>query len=243
MPKPNAGKHRPAAVVSGATKGLGRAIAEIFAANGFDLFVCARTAADLEAMQAAWAMSFPEQSLFATVADLSKKEDVLRFADAVHSRCTRLNVLVNNVGLFAPGTLIGEADGVLEQMIAANLYSAYHLTRALLPTMLPHRQGHIFNMCSTASLVVRPDSGAYSIAKFALEGFSKSLRAAMKKEGIKVTGLYPGSTWTASWEGADLPAERLMQASDIAKMVWAAYQLSDSAVVEELVLRPQLGDL
>lgn len=243
MPTPDTSNQRPTALITGGTKGLGRAIAEIFATNGFDLFVCARTAADLEAMQQAWAGAFPKQTLFTFKADLSKKDEVLRFAEAVRNRCSRLDVLVNNAGVFVPGTVVAEADGVLESMIAANLYSAYHLTRAILPIMTPHRQGHIFNMCSIASLIAYPNGGAYTIAKFALAGFSKSLREEMKKEGIKVTALYPGATWTDSWEGSGVPPERLMQASDIAKTVWAAYQLSDSAVVEDIVIRPQLGDL
>jgi len=236
-------EHSPSAVVTGATKGLGRAIAEQFAAKGFDLFVCARSAADLDAMQAHWATTYPGRQLFIQVADLSKKAHVLEFAEAVRRECPRLDVLVNNAGLFLPGSVIEEADGALEQMIASNLYSAYHLTRALLPLMRPHRQGHIFNMCSIASLAAYPNGGSYSIAKFALLGFSKNLRYELKTEGIKVTALLPGATWTESWEGAGFPPERLMQADDIAKMVWAAYQLSDAAVVEELVIRPQLGDL
>ncbi len=233
----------PTAVVTGATKGLGRAIAERFAANGFDLFVCARSATDLAAMQVHWETTYPGRELFTQTADLSKKAVVLQFAETVRRQWPRLDVLVNNAGLFIPGNVTEEADGALEQMIEVNLYSAYHLTRALLPTMLPYQNGHIFNMCSIASLGAYPNGGSYSIAKFALLGFSKNLRHELKTEGIKVTTLMPGATWTASWEGAGFPAERLMQADDIARMVWAAYQLSDAAVVEELIIRPQLGDL
>ncbi|MCB0532752.1 MAG: SDR family oxidoreductase [Saprospiraceae bacterium] len=233
----------PTAVVTGATKGLGRAIAELFAANGFDLFVCARSANDLADMQAHWEKTFPGRQLFTQAADLSKKAVVMQFAEAVRRQWSRIDVLVNNAGLFIPGNVTEEADGALEQMIEVNLYSAYHLTRALLPVMLPHQHGHIFNMCSIASLDAYPNGGSYSIAKFALLGFSKNLRNELKKEGIKVTTLIPGATWTDSWAGADFPADRLMQAADIAQMVWAAYQLSDAAVVEELIIRPQLGDL
>ncbi|MCB9333589.1 MAG: SDR family oxidoreductase [Lewinellaceae bacterium] len=233
----------PTAVVTGATKGLGRAIAELFAANGFDLFVCARSANDLADMQAHWEKTFPGRQLFTQAADLSKKAVVMQFAEAVRRQWSRIDVLVNNAGLFIPGNVTEEADGALEQMIEVNLYSAYHLTRALLPVMLPHQHGHIFNMCSIASLDAYPNGGSYSIAKFALLGFSKNLRHELKKEGIKVTTLIPGATWTDSWAGADFPADRLMQAADIAQMVWAAYQLSDAAVVEELIIRPQLGDL
>ncbi len=231
------------AVVTGGTKGLGRAISEILAANGFDLFVCSRTPADLEAMQRDWASAFPQRRLYTHSADLGNKDNVLRFAEVVHSRWSRLDVLVNNAGLFMPDTVSGESDEAFDFLMRVNLYSAYYLTRALLPLMRPHRRGHIFTMCSIASLHAYPNGGSYTMSKFALLGFTKALRAEMKTEGIRVTALLPGAAWSDSWQGVNLPVERLMQADDVAKMLWAAYQLSDSAVVEEILLRPQLGDL
>jgi short-subunit dehydrogenase len=231
------------AVVSGGTKGLGRAIAEIFAAKGFDVFVCARTAADLDAMEKHWTAAFPGRRLYTFPADMRHKTATWQFADAVRNQCSRVDVLVNNAGIFLPGAVSTEPDGALEDLIHINLYSAYHLTRALLPLMLPYRHGHIFNLCSIASLAAYPNGGSYTITKFALLGFSKALREEMKTKGIKVTALMPGATWSDSWRDADFPPDRLMQADDSAQTVWAAYRLSDSAVVEELVIRPQLGDL
>jgi len=231
------------AVITGATKGLGRAIAEIFAENGFDLCVCARTEADLEEMKAAWLERFPQVQLYTFPTDVSKKWEVLEFARFVRSTWAKVDAVVNNAGIFLPGAVSDEREGTLETLLETNLYSAYHLTRALLPVMLPHRSGHIFNMCSIASVVAYPNGGSYSISKFALHGFSKALREEMKPHGIKVTALLPGATWSDSWRGVDFPEDRLMQATDIAKMVWAAYTLSASAVVEDLVVRPQLGDL
>lgn len=230
-------------IVTGGTKGLGRAIAEIFAVNGFDVCVCARTQADLDAMRADWSRRFPDAQLLTQAADLSKKHDVFHFADFVRNHWSRVDVLVNNAGLFLPGNVSDEASGTLETLMETNLYSAYHLTRALLPMMLPQRSGHIFNMCSVASMMAYPNGGSYSISKFALLGFTKVLREEMKTKGIRVTALLPGAAWSDSWSGVDLPENRLMQASDVAKMVWAAYSLSDSAVLEEVILRPQLGDL
>lgn len=218
-------------------------MAEMFASNGFDLFVGARTEKDLDAMKTHWAQAFPECRIFALPVDFSKKNEVFRFADAVREHCSRIDVLINNAGIFIPGGVLEEADGVLEHMLAVNLHSAYHLTRALMPLMQPHRSGHIFNLCSIASLIAYPNGGSYTISKFALLGFSRSLREELKPHGIKVTALLPGAAWSDSWKGADFPVDRLMQAEDVAKMVWAAYQLSDSAVVEEILLRPQLGDL
>ena len=231
------------AVITGATKGLGRAIAEIFAQNGFDLCVCARTESDLDAMERDWATQFPEQKLHTFATDVSKKPEVLEFGAFVRSIWPNLDLLINNAGIFLPGKISEEREGTLETQLETNLYSAYHLTRALLPIMIPQGRGHIFNMCSIASFMAYPNGGSYSISKFALLGFSKVLREEMKPKGIKVTSIMPGAAWSDSWTGVDLPYERLMQAEDVAKAVWGCYGMSDSAVVEELILRPQLGDL
>jgi short-subunit dehydrogenase len=128
-------------------------------------------------------------------------------------------------------------------MMDTNLFSAYHLTRSLIEGMKNRKSGHIFNVCSTASIVAYPNGGSYCIAKFALLGMSKVLREEMKPHGIRVTSLLPGATFTASWEGVDLPEERFMPPQDVAEMVWAAYSLSPRSVVEEILLRPMLGDL
>lgn len=231
------------AVVTGATKGLGRAIAEIFAEKGFDLCVCARTEADLEAMKQDWVGRFPQQKLLTFPVDVSKKSELTEFGAFVRRAWPQLDVLVNNAGVFLPGKISEERDGTLETLLETNLFSAYHLTRALLPMMLPQQRGHIFNMCSIASIVAYPNGGSYSISKFALLGFSKVLREELKTTGLKVTSILPGAAWSDSWQGADFPNDRLMQATDVAKALWGCYDMSDTAVVEELILRPQLGDL
>jgi short-subunit dehydrogenase len=231
------------AVVTGATKGLGRAIAEVFAENGFDVCVCARTELDLYNMQATWATQFPSRRLHTFQADLSQTADVMAFSAFVRSTWHQLDVLVNNAGLYLPGTLMDKPTGTLEHLMALNLYSAYYLTEALLPMMVPFRKGYVFNMCSIASFLAYSNAALYSISKFALLGFSRSLREETKPYGIKVTAIMPGATWSDAWEGVALPPDRLMQPSDVAKAVWGCYTLSDAAVVEELLLRPQLGDL
>jgi short-subunit dehydrogenase len=109
--------------------------------------------------------------------------------------------------------------------------------------MIKQKSGHIFNICSIASLNAYANGGAYSISKFALLGFSKNLREEMKPNGIKVTAVLPGATMSASWKGASIDPNRIMEANDIATMVYAASQLSAQAVVEDIILRPQLGDL
>jgi short-subunit dehydrogenase len=128
-------------------------------------------------------------------------------------------------------------------MMKTNVYSAYYLSRFLVPSMIRRKSGHIFNMCSIASLKAYPYGGSYSITKYALAGLSANLRDELKKHGIKVTSLFPGAVYTASWDASGVDPDRIMKAEDIAKMVFASANLSPQACVEEIVIRPQLGDL
>ena len=109
--------------------------------------------------------------------------------------------------------------------------------------MMANKKGHIFNICSIASLHAYKNGGAYSISKHALLGFSRNLREELKPYNIKVSAVMPGAAYTASWEGAGVDPSRLMEAADIAVMIEAASRLSPQACVEEIILRPQLGDL
>ena len=234
---------RKTAVITGATKGIGRAISEYLAKEGYDLAVNARSQDDLEQMKIDIEKSDPEVTVHIRATDMSVKTQVLEFGKWALDTLTQIDVLVNNAGIFIPGELCNEEEGALESMINTNLYSAYYLTRSLISSMKDKKQGHIFNMCSIASKIAYPNGGSYSISKFALLGFSKVLREELKDHGIKVVSILPGATWSNSWKGVDLPTARLMQATDIAEAVISATRMSPSAVVEEIILRPQLGDL
>ena len=99
------------------------------------------------------------------------------------------------------------------------------------------------NICSVASLKAYPNGGAYSISKFALAGFTKNLREEMKDKGIKVTAIYPGAAYTDSWAKSGIERSRFMEADDVAATIFGLTQLSPKAVVEEIIMRPQLGDI
>ena len=231
------------AVITGATKGIGKAIAEVLATDGYDLMICSRTEEDLEALKTDFSLRFPYIKVTAHVVDMGVKSEVIRFGNQIKEDWQRVDVLVNNAGLFIPGAVIEEEDGNIERMIEMNLYSAYHLTRAVLPLMIPHKKGYIFNMCSVASLKPYPNGGSYSIAKYALLGFTKNLREELKPKGIKVTAIMPGATWSESWAGYEAPPERLMNPRDIAEAILSALRMSSGAVIEEIIMRPQLGDI
>jgi short-subunit dehydrogenase len=230
-------------IITGASRGLGKAIASQFAAAGYDLVLSSRDPAALDAAVRELGERYPAIAIRSKAADLSDKRQAQELGRWVMESGLAVDVLVNNAGQFIYGSLFEEAEGVLEQLIAVNLYSAYHLTRALLPAMMARKAGHIFNICSIASLKAYHHGGAYGISKYALAGFSANLREEMKEHGIKVTAVYPGAVFTDSWAGSGVDPHRIMEAADIARMVVAAAELSPQAVVEEIVLRPQLGDL
>lgn len=230
-------------VVTGGSQGIGRAIIEKFAAEGFDAVTCARHEADLRAMKT----EIEEMHIGAKVdfrkADLARKKDAISFAEYVLSLKRPVDVLVNNAGYFVPGDISTEPEGNLESMIEANLYSAYHTTRGLVPGMRRSQSGHIFNMCSIASFQAYKNGGSYAISKFALLGFSKCLREELKEVGIRVTAVMPGATKTRSWETAGLPDERFIPVEDIAATIYSAWALSPRSVVEEIIIRPMEGDI
>lgn len=230
-------------VVTGGTKGIGRAIIDTFAANGFDVVTCSRNEKELQALKQEVESKYEDATLHFQAADLSEKKQALSFGDFVDAMEQPVEILVNNAGLYIPGQVHNEEDGALEQMINTNLYSAYHLSRALLPQMMERKGGHLFTICSTASIMPYVNGGSYCISKFALLGMNKVLREEMKEHNIRVTSVLPGATLTASWEGADIPAERFMKAEDVASAVWNAYAMSANSVVEEILIRPQLGDI
>lgn len=230
-------------VVSGGSKGIGRAILEKFATQGYDCITCARNQKDLKELSRSFSDQFPEVQISTFQADLSKIEETKKFVDFIGSSVEKVDVLINNTGTFVPGEIHNEEDGALALMINTNLYSAYHLSRGVIPNMLANKSGDIFNICSVAGLKAYPNGGSYSISKFAMHGLTLGLREELKPHGIRVVAVHPGATYTASWEGVDLPEERFIQVGDVAEAIWSAHQLSRSSVVEELVIRPQLGDI
>lgn len=229
-------------VITGGSKGMGKAMADKFASQQNNIFLCARnesdlaeTAAELNKKHGNFVNYFGQ--------DLSTKAGVKSFAEHLFLKEFNPDILINNAGQFLPGSVYNEEEGTLEKMININLFSAYHLTRALLPSMMKKKYGHIINICSIASLNAYSNGGSYSISKHALMGFSKNLREEMKPFNIKVTAVYPGAVLTASWEGANIPPSRIMESNDVAEMVYAATVLSPQACVEDIVIRPLPGDL
>lgn len=230
-------------VITGGSKGIGKALAERYASENHNILICSRSEETLQKTAREIGEKYPEASVRYFAADLSDKDAAGKFSEWIGSLNIPTDVLINNAGNFLPGSIYNEPEGTLEEMIRSNLYSAYYLTRLLLPGMIKRKSGHIFNMCSIASLNAYANGGSYSISKYALDGFSKNLREELKPFDIKVTSVYPGAVFTDSWRQSGLPESRFLEVGDISSLIYTASTLSPGACPEELVIRPLQGDI
>jgi len=232
------------AIITGGTKGIGKALVHKFAEEGLAIFTCARNKEDLEALQKKIIQKY-QIPLYYQAVDLAEKQEVKAFATYIKTFLSdnSIAVLINNAGVYLTGSLLEEDELNLERMWRVNVESIYHLTREIAPIMATQKNGHIFNICSIASQTAYENNGSYCATKFALYGMTKVLRQELKKDNVKVTAILPGATFTNSWDGVAVNPARLIKPSDVAEAVFAAYQLSPQALIEELTIRPQLGDL
>lgn len=229
-------------IITGATKGIGKSIAEAFAAEGFSIVFCSRSETDVAATEAFLMNNFHIQCK-GFVCDASNKKEIQDFADKAIAFLGGCDVLVNNAGVFIPGSIEEEADGVFEQQMAVNISSAYYLSQKLIPILKHGSRAHIFNMCSIASIKGYANGGSYCISKHAMLGLTRVLREELKPAGIAVSAIMPGATLTESWGDSELPASRFMRTSDVGKAITMAWHINEHTVMEEVILRPIAGDI
>lgn len=232
----------PLVLITGASQGIGAATAEAFAAlPGTRLALVSRNAEKLARVADACRAHGAEAIVFPC--DLTDDDAVVRMAADVQARMGVPDVLLNNAGAFTPAPLLETSPAAFRQQVDANLTSAFLVTHAFLPAMLARGTGHLFFMGSVASIRAYPGSVAYCASKHGLLGLARVVREETREAGLRVTTLLPGSTRTPSWDGTDEPDERFMAPEDVARAVLSAYEMSARTVVEEILLRPQLGDL
>lgn len=224
------------AVITGGTKGIGLSLTKKLLSQGFKVYVSARNPCDDSEV-----VNHPNYIYFKS--DFSDNLQVAQFADYIKSNEKVIHLLVNNAGVFIPDKIQEETTGQFELLMQVNVNSAYHLTRYLLPLLHQSGDAYIFNVCSTASITAYENGGSYCISKHALLGFSRVLRKELMKNQIAVSSILPGATITDSWAGTDLPEERFIQPSSLAEIVWLAWLQRKNAVIEEILVRPVLGDL
>ncbi|HVS52962.1 MAG TPA: SDR family oxidoreductase [Opitutaceae bacterium] len=235
---------KPVVLVTGASQGVGAAIARAFAREvpGVRLALVARTERKLAAVARACAkLGAARAEIFPC--DVSDEASVARMAATVRKRLGVVDVLINNAGVFAAAPFLEMSVAEFDRLIAANLRSVFLVSRAFAPAMAKRGRGDIFNLSSIAALTAYPGGAGYSTAKAGVAALSRIVRAELREKGVRVCCVFPGATWSPSWSGSGVAAERIMPAEDVARAFLDIWRLSRRSVVEEIVLRPQRGDL
>lgn len=230
-------------VVTGASQGIGRSVAQEFArrVDGCTISLVARTAEKLRDTAELCEAEGAETHVVA--ADLTDDDAVDAAVQQIQDGKPPVTCLANIAGMYQPGDLADTTtDDVLFQF-DVNVLTGFRMTKRLLPGMTERGRGHIFFTGSVASTKGYPGGFSYCIAKHGVLGLARGIREDTKDTGVAVTCVMPGATWSPSWEGSGVDPNRMMPSEDIAALIVQAYLLSPRSVVEEILVRPQKGDV
>lgn len=228
-------------LVTGGSRGIGKAIVMAFAERGYNVATCGRDKSKLEELLVD--TKDYTGKIYTQVCDVRNKSEIDSFVTNAVKEFGQIDVTVNNAGVFIPGSIQDEKDETFVQMMEVNLNATYYFSKATIPYLKKSNKGHLINICSTASITPYINGGSYCISKYAQYGLTKVLREELKADGVKVTAVLPGATLTDSWSGTELPSSRFINPESIANLILTTYELPKEAVVEELLVRPQLGDI
>jgi short-subunit dehydrogenase len=231
------------ALITASTKGMGRATAIAFAKEGINLAICSRHNEDLAAFKRELLAINPHIKVFTAVADCSVKAQVLKLASDAEHELGFISIIVNNAGIYEYSSILDDGEDTFNKHVNTNLMPAYELYRYFGKKMAAAKEGHIFNICSVASLVPIAEAGTYSVTKYALLGLNKVMRAEMQQYGVKVTAIIPGSTLTDSWKGMEVDKDKMVLPEDIASAIVNTYKMSAGANVDEIIIKPAFGQI
>ena len=225
------------AVVTGASKGIGYAIAENLLKSGAKVFICARDKADLK-------HALEKLSEFGQVegeiCDVRSEAQVKMMLDEAARIFGGVDVLVNNAGIGIIGKTVEEMSAdEFEQTLQTNLFGVFYACHHAIPRMRERGGGYIINISSLAGQNAHPKMAAYNASKFGLNGFSEALMQEVREHNIKVTAICPGSVNT--YFGGDEPSEDQMwqlQPEDIAQVVADLLAMNERALPSKIEIRP-----
>jgi 3-oxoacyl-[acyl-carrier protein] reductase len=229
----------PTALVTGATEGIGRAIAFALGREGYRVGVCARTAERVTELVSDLHQAGVEAA--GAPADVGNPEQVREAVGQISTRLGPIDVLVNNagIGILKPFDQLSLADW--DSTMATNLRSLFLMTREVLPGMRQRGHGAIVNIASLAGKNAVVGGTAYAASKHAVLGFSKSLMLEVRKEGVRVIAICPGSVETGFGQGRTVPKisrAGVLQPEDVAEVVVDTLRLPARALMSEIDLRP-----
>ena len=225
------------ALVTGAGRGIGRAVAEALASKGAKVYLAARTAPQLEA--AADAIRATGGSAVPVPTDLRSEAEVEALFDRIRKESGGPDILVNNAGVGIFGPVVDASPADFDAVMQVNAKAAFLCCRLALRSMIPRKRGAIINVSSVVGFKGYPNQGIYTASKHAILGLTKSLAAETEKHGIRVSAVLPGGVDTQMIADArpDLDPRVLLQPEDIAHAVLFLLSLSERAAIDQIYIR------
>lgn len=228
-----------AVIITGGSKGIGFSIAKVFARQtDRPIVLIARNTDELESARKQL-MSEGAADVHILSLDITDGKAV----SAVDFSVYKAGILINNAGSFLFKPLKDTSAGEFEQQFSINTKGAFHVTSSVLPYLLENERALIVNICSVGALKGQKDSGAYSMSKHAILGYTRSLRKELMKSNVAVTAINLGQTYSTSWEEVDINPHKLIDPEDAGRLILALSELSNRSVAEEIILAPQGGEV
>jgi 3-oxoacyl-[acyl-carrier protein] reductase len=240
-PMPNFSNH--VAIITGASSGIGRAVALALASTGATVSLAARSKQNLDTL--AHDISSRGGRVFAFATDVSNETQVEHLVTRTHAECGHLDILVTSAGGATFGPIIESRTEDWDAMININLRGTYLCCKHALKLMIPQGRGHILNVLSIASLAILPGSTGYTASKFGALGLTKVIASEVRSLGIKVTAVIPGAVDTPLWDksGGTLDRSKMLSPTDVATAMLNIIAQPPTIHTDEIVLMPPLGIL
>lgn len=229
--------------VTGASSGIGRALAATFANRGDTVFATGRSKQHLQSLQVELAQA--PGRLFAAECDLRSDGEVAQTAQRILSELGSLEILINNAGVTYFKDFERTTVDEFDEVIGTNLRGLFLTTKGVLGAMLQKGSGSIINILSYAGKSVYTGSSVYAASKAGAEALMNVLRAETRQKGIKIVNVYPGAVLTSIWhpKHQERYHQQMMKPEEVAELVYQISCQPASMIVEEVILRPQGGDL
>ncbi len=227
--------------ITGSGRGIGEATAFALAAKGAQVVVSARRDEDIA--RVAGEINANGGSALAIQCDVQKNSDILQLVKQTQEVWGAVDILINNAGIAVFKKILDTSEEEWDAMMNTNLKSAFLCTKAVLPDMVRMQRGKIINIVSVAGKQAYLNCGGYCASKFGLRGFTDVLRLEHRGHGIQVTSIIAGATNTGIWGDAAVDFSVMMTPEHVSQAIVSVCEAGDSTHVEEIVLRPQSGDL